>query len=234
MEIQDFAPHMLQVQLVFKSPTPLVIDQRGALITMLHDEFGDGEANIEQAAVEALSEDKREQFRVGNAQLVASIENFDDLDAAGEKLGRFAERALAMVDVPAIGLVRARSVDLAAAAAFEDLRDALAEAFGTPRAELAEIAGQPLSDIGWTFEFADAQPQIGLRFGPMRASQIKTLLRDERDGAYPGEFLFLDVDFAHPNVDLEPEQAVTRLAHSIESNRKVVARVTDWLMEKLK
>ncbi len=233
MEIQEFAPHMLLTQLVFKTQTPAIIDQRGALMAMCREEFDAGEANSELAAVEAFSEDKREQYRIGTAQVVASYENFDELDVAGEKLSRFAEVALDRLGRPTVGLVRVRTFDLAATASFEDLRNALAATFGAPRAELAEVVGQPLSDAGWVFEFADGQPNVTLRFGPMKASQVKAFVRDGRDSQYPAEFLFLDIDFAHPEVDLACDQAIERLKHSIASNRKVVRRVTDWLTEKL-
>jgi hypothetical protein len=233
MELQEFAPHMLLAQLVFKTPTPAVIDQRGALMAMFQEEFDASEANGEPAAVEAFSEDKREQYRIGTAQVMASSENFDELDAAGEKISRFAEIALGRLGHPNVGLVRVRTFDLAATASFEELRDALAATFGASRGELAEIVGQPMSDAGWVFEFTDAQPNVTLRFGPMKASQIKTFVRDGRDSQYPAEFLFLDVDFVHPKEDLDPDQAVVRLQHSIESNRKVVRRVTDWLTEKI-
>jgi len=233
MELQEFAPHALVAQLVFKTPTPAVIDQRGTLMTMLQDEFDAGVANGEPAAVEAFSEDKREQYRIGTAQVMASSENFDELDAASEKISRFAGVALGRLGDPNVGLVRVRTFDLAATGSFEELRDTLAAAFGAPRGELAEIVGQPMTDVGWVYEFTDSQPNVTLRFGPMKASQIKTFVRDTRDSQYPAEFLFLDVDFAHPKEDLDPDRAVARLQHSIESNRKVVRRVTDWLTEKI-
>jgi len=233
MEIQEFAPHVLIAQLVFKTQTPAVIDQRGALMAMLQEEFSAGEASGELAAVEAFSEDRREQYRVGTAQVMASSENFDELDDAGEKISRFADVTLRRLGRPHVGLVRVRTFDLAATASFEELRDALAATFGAPRGELAEVVGQPMSDAGWVFEFTDGQPNVTLRFGPMRASQIKAFVRDGRDSQYPAEFLFLDVDFAHPEEDLDSDQAVERLKRSIESNRKVVRRVTDWLREKL-
>jgi hypothetical protein len=233
MEIQEFAPHMLLGQLVFKAPTPAVIDQRGSLMAMLQEEFDATETNGEPAAVEAFSEDQREQYRIGTAQVIASTENFDELDVAGAKIGRFAEVGLDRLGQPNVSVVRVRTFDLAATASFAELRDALAASFGTPRGELAGVVGQPMSDAGWVFEFADGQPNVTLRFGPMTASQIKRFVRDGRDSQYPAEFLFLDVDFAHTEQDLDAEQAIERLAHSIESNRKLVGRVTDWLRDKL-
>jgi hypothetical protein len=233
MEIQEFAPHMLLGQLVFKTPTPAVIDQRGALMALLQQEFGASEGNAELSAVEAFSEDRRNQWRIGTAQVMASSENFDEIDVAGDEIGRFAKLALTRLDRPTIGLVRARTYDLAATASFDELRDALSAAFGAPRGVLAEIVGQPMSDVGWVYEFTDGQPNVTLRFGPMKASQMKAFVRDDRDSQYPGEFLFLDVDFAHPAQDLDSDQAIERLQHAIDSNRKVVRRVSDWLKEKL-
>jgi hypothetical protein len=233
MELQDFAPHLLVTQLVFKNPSAAVIDQRGSWIATLRDEFGASEFAAEAAAVEAFSDDQREQYRVGTAQVVGSIENFDEFEAAGDKLGRFAERALDRLEQPHVAQVRVRTFELAATDSFAELRDALGEALGTPRGELADIVGRPMTDAGWVLEFMDGSPLITLRFGPMKASQIKTFLRDQRDSQYPGEFLLLDVDYAQTGEDLDPVQAVERLASSIESNRKLVHRVTKWLAEKL-
>lgn len=233
MEVQDFAPHMLLAQLVFKEPSPTVIDQRGAWIATLRDEFGAAEFSAEGAAVEAFGEHRREQYRVGTMQVAASTENFDEIEDAEEKIRRFVELALDRAERPHLAVVRVRTFDLAATDSFGELRDALAASLGVARGELADVVGGGLSDAGWVLEFTDANPNITLRFGPMKANQIKTFLRDQRDSQYPGEFLFLDVDYAHTDQDLDSEQAVARLAHSIDSNRKVVHRVANWLTEKL-
>jgi hypothetical protein len=233
VELQDFAPHLLVAQLAFKEPSAAVIDQRGAWITTFRNDFGATEFVAEAAAVEAFSEDRCEQYRVGTAQVVGSIENFDEIAEAGEKLGRFVELALDRVERPQIAQVRVRTFELAATDSFSDLRDALGEALGAPRAELAEVVGGPMSDLGWVLEFTDADPRVTLRFGPMKASQIKTFLRDQRDSQYPGEFLFLDVDYVQSDEDLDPVQAVARLASSIESNRRLVHRVAKWITGKL-
>ncbi len=233
MEVQDFAPHFLLAQLVFKTTTPAIVDHRGAWVATLRDEFGATEAEVEPAAVEAFSEDKREQYRVGTAQVVASIENFEEIDAAGEKIARFAKLALERIDETKVAQIRVRTFDLAATDSFGELRDALADALTAPGAELADLGGSGLSDVGWVFEFTDGNPKITLRLGPMRASQIKEFLRDQRDSQYPGEFLFVDVDYVHAGEDLSPEQAVMRLTQDIEGNRKAVRRVSNWLMRKV-
>ncbi|HXA54017.1 MAG TPA: hypothetical protein VNV37_03990 [Solirubrobacteraceae bacterium] len=233
MELQDFAPHLLVTQLVCTNPSAAVIDQRGKWIATLRDEFGATEFAAEGAAVEAFSDDRREQYRVGTAQVVGSIENFDEIKAAGDKLGRFVERALDRLERPHVAQVRVRTFELAATDSFAELRDALGDALGTPRGELADIVGRPMTDAGWVLEFMGGSPLITLRFGPMKASQIKTFLRDQRDSQYPGEFLFLDVDYVQTGEDLDPAQAVERLATSIESNRRLVHRVAKWLTEKL-
>jgi len=233
MELQDFSPHLLVAQLAFKEPSAAVVDQRGAWITTFRNDFGATEFVAEAAAVEAFSDDRREQYRVGTAQVVGSIENFDEITEAGQKLGRFVELALDRVERPQIAQVRVRTFELAATDSFAELRDALGEALGAPRGELAEVVGGPMSDLGWVLEFTDANPNVTLRFGPMRASQIKTFLRDQRDSQYPGEFLFLDVDYVQADEDLDPEQAVARLASSIESNRRLVHRVANWITGKL-
>jgi hypothetical protein len=233
MELQDFAPHFLVTQLVFKAPSAAVIDQRGAWIATFRDEFGATEFAAEAAAVEAFSDDRCEQYRVGTAQVVGSIENFDDIVVAGAKLGQFVALALDRVERPHVAQIRVRTFELAATDSFAELRDALGESLGTPRGELAEVVGRPMTDAGWVLEFTDANPRVTLRFGPMKASQIKTVLRDQRDSQYPGEFLFLDVDYVQTDEDLDPEQAVARLSSSIESNRKLVQRVANWLVEKL-
>ncbi len=234
MELQEFAPHLLQVQLIFKDTSAAIVDQRGAMLTVLKRDLEAGEGNVELAAVEAFSEDKREQYRVGTAQVVASIENFEEFGAATEKLRGFAEMALDRLERPPIALVRARTFDLAATASFEALRDALADSLGTPKKELAEVAGKTLSDIGWVYEFTDGNPNVTLRFGPMKASQLKTMLRDQRDSQYPGEFLFLDTDYAQIEQDLNVEQALERLTSSVESNRNLTRRMANWLTERLK
>jgi hypothetical protein len=136
MEVQDFAPHFLLAQLVFKDTSPAIIDQRAAWITTLRDEFGATEAQAELAAVEAFTEDRTEQYRVGTAQVLASIENFEEIETAGEKLARFAEVALDRIERPHIAQLRVRTFDLAATDSFEDLRDTLADALAAPRAEL--------------------------------------------------------------------------------------------------
>ena len=197
------------------------------------DEFGAAEFSAEGAAVEAFGEHRREQYRVGTMQVVASTENFDEIEDAGERIGRFVALALDRVERPHLAVVRVRTFDLAATDSFEELRDTLAASFGVARGELADVVGGRLSDAGWVLEFADANPNITLRFGPMKASQIKTFLRDQRDSQYPGEFLFLDIDYAHTDQDLDPEQAVAQLGKSIDSNRKVARRVANWLAEKL-
>jgi hypothetical protein len=233
MELQDFAPHLLFVQLVFKEQSPAVIDQRAKWITTLRDDFGAAECTAEAAAVEAFSGDKREQYRVGTAQIVASVENFDDVHEASEKLGQFARTALDRLERPQVAHLRVRTIDLAATDSFEGLRDALAEGFSVPRGEVADLVGSPMSDAGWVFEFTDGNPQVTFRFGPMRASQIKTMLRDQRDDQYPAEFLFLETDYVQNEVDLDLDEAVDRLAANIDNERTIVHRVAHWLTEKV-
>jgi len=233
MELQDFAPHLLLAQVVFKEPSPAVIDQRGAWITTLGEKFGATEFSAEAAAVEAFSEDKRKQYRVGTMQVVASVENFDEIERVGKELGEFVDVALTRVNRPRVAQVRVKTYDLAPTDSFDELRDALAASLLTPTQKLAEIVGKPMSDVGWVMEFLGSNPNITVRFGPMKIDQIKTMLRDERDSQYPEQFLFLDLDYLQEGEDLDVDQAVARLAKGIESNRHVVRHVADWLRETL-
>lgn len=233
MEVQDFAPHMLLARLLFKEPSPAVIDQRGALIATLRDTFGASEFSIEGAAVEALGSNRCWQYRIGTAQVLASIENFDELEEVRNELSKFFKLALGRLESPRIAQIHVRTYDMAPTDSFSELRDALATALAAPRQHLADVVGKPLSDAGWVMEFHHGDPHITIRFGPMKIEQIKKLQRDQRDDRYPEECLFLELDSLQTNGDLDDGQALARLPGCIESNRKLLRRVTDWLTEAL-
>lgn len=233
MEVQDFAPHMLLARLVFKEPSPTVIDRRGALIAKLRDTLETAEFSIEGAAVEASSPDRRRRYRIGTAQVLASVENFDELQDVQNELSEFFKFALDQIEHPRIAQINVRTYDMAPTDSFGELRDAMAASLGAPKRRLAEVVGKPLSDAGWMMEFLDGDPRITTRFGPMRLEQIKTLLRDQRDDRYPAECLFLELDYLQTSEDLDVDRALARFSSCIESNRKLLRRMADWLKEAL-
>jgi hypothetical protein len=208
MEVQDFALHMLLARLVFKEATPSVVDQRGALIAALQEEFASMEFTVESAAVEVFGEHRSTQYRIGTAQAVASVENFDDLEDVRRDLNRFFLLALTRLEGPRVSQIEVRSYDMAPTDSFDALRDALAASLVAPAPRLAEVVGKPLSDAGWIMDFLGGDPAVRMRFGPLRIEQVKTLLRDELDDRYPEQCLFLDVDYTETDEDLDPDQAL--------------------------
>lgn len=233
MEVQDFAPHMLLARLVFRESSPVVIDQRGALIATLRNEFEATQFAVENAAVEAFGEHRSTQYRVGTAQVLASAENFDERQQVQADLERFFKLALTRVGGPRVAQIEVRTYDMAPTDSFEELRDALAGSLVAPTQRLAEVVGRPLSDAGWVMEFLDGDPRITMRFGPMKSEQIKTLLRDQRDDRYPEQCLFVELDCIQGGEDLDVDRALARLSECIESNRRLLRRVSDWLTEAL-
>ncbi len=180
-------------------------------------------------AIEAFGGHTSAQYRIGTAQALASVENFDELEEVQADLMRFFKLALARLGGPRVARVEVQTYDMAPTDSFEELRDTLARSLIAPAQRLAEVVGKPPSDAGWVMEFLGGDPRITMRFGPMKAEQIKKLLRDQRDDSYPEQCLFLDLDYVHAGEDLDADQAPARLSACVESNRRLLRRAADWL-----
>lgn len=77
---------------------------------------------------------------------------------------------------------------------FVDLKNRIAEVFGTPSQGLKDIISGTLSDVGYTYDFKDAEGQVRIQVGPMRDEQIIKFFERPDDHELPAVGLYLDVD----------------------------------------
>lgn len=229
MEVQDFAPQHLVAQLALRRRNPAIIDRRGAIALAMSDHLGMGHTSLEPTAAEIKSEDGRDQFRIGFAQVLASILSFEDFDEAVRGASDFFGMALEVLDHPPVKRVVAHTSDIAAVDSFDALRDSLARAF-IPRLDgLNKAVGVDLTDAGWTFVHDDAESMIEVNVGPMEEKQLRDVLDDEIS-TYPPSLLFLDVK-TMVRVKEGETSALDLWANAVERNRSIVERLSGWLKE---
>ncbi len=189
--------------------------------------------NIHPTAAEVRSEDGRDRYRIGVAQALAMLGNFDKVEDAIERARGFFEMALDRLGGPGVGRLNVHTVDVAPADSFELVRDRLAEILlGGHARTLGGAVGAPLSDMGWSAEFEDTNRKVTVRLGPMQSEQLDELL-EEQDADAPPNMLFLDVDSELQITERGGRDAIDSWAKAVEMHRAMTTRMGDWLREVL-
>jgi hypothetical protein len=232
VELQDFALQHLYSRLAFADTEGSVLDRRGATAKAMGDHLKLSNVVLQPTAAEIRSDDGRDQYRIGVAQIYASLHNFDDFDGARDRTRDFFEMATKYLENPSVNSVTVRSYDIAPVDSFEDLRDELTATLVGDIQVLRDAVGVPLADAGWVFEFKDAHANVGVRFGPMESAQLQAMLEDEQGEGYPSYVLFLEVlrDLSSDSPKTDPLDWWSR---AVEANRGMTKRIGDWLRREL-
>jgi hypothetical protein len=208
-----------------------VLDERGGIATEITKHLGKLTVMLDATAAELRSEGERNRYRIGIAQIYASLMGFDDLDVARSEVRDFLELALALTGEPTLRSMNVRTFDVAPADSFVALRDRLAARIATGGDGAARAVGMPLSDIGWIYEFKGQGSQAVVHFGAMEDEQLKEMLRDEEGDDYPPCVLFLDIDLKFEPADADKHKALDWWAECVDENRRMALRLGDWLRE---
>jgi hypothetical protein len=234
VELQDFAPQHLYSQLVFAEPEASILDRRGATTKAMREHLKLSNYTLHPTAVEVASDDNRNQYRIGIAQVFASLMSFDDFAGASSQTRGFLEMALEHLQNPGVAELNVRTYDIAPTDSFEQLRDSLIAGLAPGAKGLISTVGVPLTDAGWVFEFNDQNSAVSVQLGPMLGGQLEVMLRDQGSGSYPPNALFLSVDSKLRREDAKSPDAVDWWSRAVEGNRKRVARIGEWLREMMK
>ena len=181
VEIQDFATQHLYSQIEYAEAQGSVVDRRGQIGTAMSKHLGLSDTSMDPTAAEVVSDGRRDQYRVGIAQIYASLVTFSDFEGARDHTRDFLEFALGLVGKPELESTTVRSYDIAPVDNFDLLRDRLANRLTTGIDGLS--IGFSLSDIAWVLEFGGEHESARVQFGPMKDKQLKGLLRASEDAA---------------------------------------------------
>jgi hypothetical protein len=231
VELQDFAPQHLYSQMAYAETQGFVLDERGGIASEMTKRLGEMKIMLDATAAELRSEDERNQYRIGIAQIYASLMGFDDFDVARVEARDFLELAVNLTSAPALSSMNVRTYDIAPADSFDALRDRLANRLATGADGAATAAGMALSDIGWVYEFAGRGSKALVHFGAMTDEQLKGMLRDEDGDEYPTSVLFLDIDLRLEPDDADKRMALDWWAECVDENRRIALRMGEWLKE---
>src|SRR4051794_41061892 len=138
MEVQGFAPVHLVAQVTFARSQGAVVDNRGRLGSMLAEQFDLENVSVKTTAAQVEGADGRDQYRIGIAQLRASLRSFTEFDDASERVRKFFRIALDQLGNPVVISATAHTTDVAATDSLEDLRIALVEHVTPPTGILKE------------------------------------------------------------------------------------------------
>ncbi len=235
MEVQGFAPVHLIAQVTFARSQGVVVDNRGRLGSMIAEQFDLENVSVRETAAQIEGADGRDQYRIGIAQLRASLRSFTEFDDALERVRRFFQVALDQLGNPVVINATAHTTDVAATNSLEGLRDALAEHVTPPTGTLKEALGIPFTDLGLSFRFEDPdKSSTQIQFGPMDESTLAQFLQDPAPTGYPALGLMLDVHTRHIVV-AEPGDGEADVIgfwdKALASNRRSTERTGSWLKE---
>jgi hypothetical protein len=235
VELQDFALQHLFSRLELAETQGAIIDRRGATADAMSKHLGMSNVLLQPTAAEVTSEDGLDKFRIGIAQVYASLGSFNDFEDACVRTRDFFEMAADQVSGLTVRQVEIRSWDIAPVDSFEALRDRLAEKLLGSAKEIAGIVGSRLTDAGWTLEFREDDSSVSVRFGPMQSAQLRSSLQGEQgaDSDYPANFLFLEVYREVGNQTVSGEHALDWWKKVMTANRAMSEHIGGWLKEKI-
>jgi hypothetical protein len=229
MEVQEFAPRHLVAQLAFEKNQAAVVDRRGELAGELHELMGTSSASLDATAAEATTRDGMSKYRIGMGQLLAVL-HIDGFKERAEDVERFFQRGLELLSTPRLTRAVAHTSYVAAVPSFEELRDALLEGLAASPAQLREMVGSPLSDVGFSFDFRDDNAIVELRIGPMRDSELGRFIEAPEDVVFPDASLFLDVKVVLRAEDTDRDP-LELWRSALKRNRLLGDRLSTWLTE---
>jgi hypothetical protein len=225
VEVQELACKALMANVRFRL-SPLLADNRGALIQRLGDLLDTNEFGWTESGVQVFTTDKKEFFSVSGRDVVASCEHFEDREETAAKIRAFVAAALDALAVEHYDFLGVRTFWIAPTDSFDGLRDALVAKFAGGRAALNDLVGKAMTDVGWVFEFHDADPRVTVRLGPMKSAQaMAQAFRVDDAAVYPPEFLFLDVDRILSDAPQPASDALRKLDRGIEHNVELAGRL---------
>jgi hypothetical protein len=225
VEVQELACKALIANVRFRL-SPLFADNRGALIQRLGELLGTNEFGWTETGVQVFTADKKDLFTVSGRDLVATCEHFEDQEEAARKIRVFVAAMLDALQVERYQFLGVRTHWIAPTDSFNELRDALIDKIGGGRAVLNEVAGKPVTDVGWVFEFHGEDPRITVRVGPMKPEQAIAMqvFRVDDTSLYPPEFLFLDIDRVLADTEQPADDALRKLDRALEHNVELAGR----------
>lgn len=224
MELQELACKALIANVRFRL-SPLIIDNRGAVIQRISNVLDAPEFAFRENSVDVFTTDQHDLFRVSGRDLIASCEHFADLELAAGRIRTFVDEGVQLLDIETVAFLGVRTHWIAATDNFEELRDHLLESIGGGAGVLAELAGKRSTDAAWVFEFLGNDPRVTVRMGPMTSEQaMAQIFRVEDPALYPPAFLFLDVDRVMSDDDQPAERLLERLNRAIEHNLALAGR----------
>ncbi len=223
LELQDFVIKGITSQLRFSEVNPLLVERRGGLIKSLlkqHelDQWAQGEGFVD------VSDPARGiALNVTNREMRAMFERVDQVADVVDASRAFFELVDEVLEVGTIAGVGVRSWRMAAVDDFESLNGWLLEDLLNRRDPLFEPFGHPPSDVGWAFDFHEADPKHNLRIGPMKREQaMAQLFRDQTEANYPSQFLMIDLDRFYSDEERTPAaDALERWERTLTRNLEI-------------
>lgn len=233
VELQELATIAVITEARFPT-TPKFTDIRGALVEGIMEEQKLPNWLLSDQAVQVFNEnDSRAMFSVSASNMSASFEHLE-LSECRDRTADFLERTAISLQVEPVIFLGVRTISLAAASDFEELRDRMVECFSSNAQEVFEPFGRKPSDAGWGFEFRDSEPEHAVRIGPAKHGQAAMqLLRDRDPAKYPPQFLFLDIDRNYHREPIARDSLMERWSALFDRSLKLASSVGTVLQSKL-
>jgi hypothetical protein len=230
MELQELVVRVVASQMRFRL-APRFADVRGDVIAALKEMTGAVEYGWSDTQTLVFDSDHARNFVAGSRELRLVFERVERMDDYIELGRQFFSYGLEKLGVESVEFVGVRSAWMGATESFEDLSKWMSERLN-PTEPFTQAVGQGHSDVGWTYEYRDHDPKVGIRMGPMKIEQFLTQYVEttERD-FYPEVFLFMDLDRI---IDAEPiaaSEAVMRWEDSITKSLDLGQRIGGALYE---
>lgn len=234
MELQEFALVQLYARVGFAAPQPSILDNLGRTTEVMQEDLGLSDFTVHPTAVEVESSGGRDKFRIGIAQAFASLTTFDDPEDGEKQARKFLQMAMSHLGEPKVGEATVRLVEVAPTSSFDELRAAMINKIMVGGPALRSALGVGVSDVGWAFDLAEDRITGRVQFGPMKVTQLESVLGLESSSDLPPEHLFKLVELVFDRAGEDQSSDVDWLAKQIDRARGTSARVGDWIRGSLK
>jgi hypothetical protein len=229
MELQEFSLIGLIGQLRY-ALSPLYPDVRGRIITQVKEALELPEWGWGDEVVNFHNADRSWTLLVGGREARAQFARVEDTAKSIDTAATVFESALSLLDVKDVAFVGARTIWVAAADSFEEVRDYISGMLDAPpMGELIAATGTPLSDIGWTVECHSQDPRHSFRVGPGTREQFAATFPWLQRENFPDSFLFLDLDRNYHETVVPAVEAVERWRKTAERNLEIAEAMSQIL-----